>query len=76
MAWRAWLLGLEVGCLLVFVLNQGRVLALFYVFRTDRTLFDVLHSVIAPLLLILAASAFFLVWLNRYGSRIAAHPSA
>lgn len=72
MAWRARLLGLAVGCLLVFVLNQGRVLALFYAFRADRTLFDALHGIIAPLLLILAASAFFLAWLNRYGPRIAA----
>lgn len=76
MAWRARLLGLAAGCLLVFILNQGRVLALFYAFRTDRALFDALHGIIAPLLLILAASVFFLVWLNRYGPRSAVPPSA
>ncbi len=76
MVWRARLLGLAVGCLLVFVLNQGRVLVLFYAFRADRALFDALHGVIAPLLLILAASVFFLVWLNYYGPRTVAHQPA
>lgn len=74
-AWRARLLGLVAGSLLVFVLNQGRVLALFHAFRFDRGLFDTLHGLIAPLLLILAAGAFFVVWLNRHGPRSAVDPS-
>jgi exosortase/archaeosortase family protein len=67
LAWRRRLLGLVTGTLLVFTLNQARVLALFYAFRSDRGLFDMLHGVVAPLLLILAAAAFFVVWLDRSG---------
>lgn len=73
-AWRARLLGLVAGSLVVFILNQGRVLALFYAFRIDRGIFDILHGVIAPLLMILAAGAFFAFWLSRYGPRTAVAP--
>lgn len=69
LSWRKRLLGFLVGGLLVFALNQVRVLALFYAFRSDKALFDMLHGVVAPLLLILAVAAFFVVWLDRYGTR-------
>ena len=65
-AWRARLLGLAVGLPLVFALNQGRVLALFYAFRDDRALFDLLHGALAPLLLIVAVGAFFVLWMARH----------
>lgn len=65
--WRARLLGLAAGSLVVFALNQGRVLALFFALRTDRGLFDALHGVVCPLMLILGAGVFFAAWLNRYG---------
>lgn len=61
---RARLTGLLAGTLVVFVLNQARVVALFYAFRSDKAVFDMLHGIVAPLLLIIAASAFFVVWLN------------
>ena len=63
---RARLGGLLAGTLVVFVLNQARVVALFYAFRSDKAVFDMLHGIVAPLLLIVAAAAFFVVWLNRY----------
>lgn len=72
MAWRARMLGLVAGSVLVFALNQLRVVVLFYAFRLDRGLFDVLHGVVAPLLLILAAGTFFVVWLDRHRPRIGA----
>ncbi len=68
MTWRWRLWGIVAGGLLVFSLNQVRVLALFYAFRTDKALFDILHGIVTPLLLIIAAAAFFIVWLDRYGS--------
>ena len=71
--WRARLGGLLAGTLLVFVLNQGRILALFYAYRSDKALFDLLHGTVAPLLLIALSSLFFLFWLARYG---AAAPTA
>lgn len=63
---RARLCGLLVGTLVVFVLNQARVVALFYAFRSDKALFDMLHGIVAPLLLIIATAAFFVIWLDRY----------
>lgn len=66
--WRARLGGALAGALLVFVLNQGRILALFYAYRSDKTLFDVLHGTVAPLLLIAGSGLFFLFWLQRYGA--------
>lgn len=71
--WRARLGGLLAGTLLVFVLNQGRILALFYAYRSDKALFDLLHGTVAPLLLIALSALFFLFWLARYG---AAAPTA
>ncbi|TDP84785.1 exosortase/archaeosortase family protein [Aquabacterium commune] len=58
--------GMLVGSMLVFVLNQARVVALFYAFRADKALFDMLHGIVAPMLLIIGAAAFFVIWLNRY----------
>jgi exosortase family protein XrtM len=62
--WRRRLAGLMLGLPLVFALNQLRVLALFYAFRSDRAWFDLLHGAVAPLLLVLAVGLFFIVWLN------------
>ena len=65
--WRARLTGALAGTALVFVLNQGRILALFYAYRADKAWFDLLHGTVAPLLLIALSASFFLFWLNRYG---------
>ena len=70
--WRRRLAGLALGLPLVFALNQLRVLALFYAFRSDRAWFDLLHGAVAPLLLVLAVGVFFIVWLNRGPARAAA----
>lgn len=66
--WRARLTGVLAGTLLVFVLNQGRILALFYAYRSDKPLFDLLHGTVAPLLLIALSALFFMFWLGRYGA--------
>jgi len=71
-AWRWRLVGLLAGWPLVFVLNQVRVLALFYAFRHDRSTFDLLHGAVAPLVLILAVGVFFMLWLGRSGASGAA----
>jgi exosortase/archaeosortase family protein len=67
-SWRARVAGLLVGTALVFVLNQARVVTLFYAFRTDKALFDTLHGIVAPLLLIIGAAAFFMIWLHRHAA--------
>ncbi len=65
--WRARLAGLAAGALLTFVLNQVRVVGLFYAFRMDRELFSMLHGVVAPLAMAVLAGAFFVLWHARFG---------
>ncbi len=65
--WRARLVGLAAGALLTFVLNQVRVVGLFYAFRTDRELFSMLHGVVTPLAMAVLAGAFFVMWHARFG---------
>lgn len=65
--WRARIAGLLVGTVFVYGLNQVRILALFYAYRSDRALFDLLHGTVAPLALIVLTTLYFLYWLDRYG---------
>ena len=60
---RLW--GLLSGLVWVFVLNQARIVGLFYAFRSDRALFDVLHTTAAPLLMVALCGVFFHLWLRR-----------
>jgi exosortase/archaeosortase family protein len=59
-SWRLRLVGAVAGAAYVFLINQVRLLALFYSIRSDRALFNQLHGVIAPLVLILCTLAFFI----------------
>lgn len=68
MAWRWRLLGVVAGSLLVFISNQGRILSLFYAYRADKPLFDLLHGIVAPVLLILVTIIFFVWWLGRFSN--------
>lgn len=67
--WRARLLGMGLGSLLVFVLNQGRIVALWHAFTGDRALFGILHGTVLPLALVAACLVFFLSFLDRGGPR-------
>lgn len=62
--WR--LTGTVIGSVMVYVCNQGRILALFYSYRNDRPLFDLLHGMITPILMILIAAGFYVIWLGRH----------
>lgn len=68
MGWRVRMIGLMLGTAFVFVLNQARVLTLFYVLRTDRAAFDLLHTTVAPIVLVATMAAYFYVWLPRQSS--------
>lgn len=74
--WRSRLLGLLTGLLLVFVLNQARIVGLFYAFRNDRSLFELMHSAGAPLLMVACCGLFFHAWLQRGGGAAPVTPSA
>jgi exosortase/archaeosortase family protein len=58
LAWRVRVAGVLLGTVWVFALNELRLLALFYSLRWDRSWFDVLHGLWAPLCLIVLALAF------------------
>ena len=57
---KAW--GLLIAFPVVFALNQARILALLYTYRSDRGLFDPLHGVVAPIAVVLLVAAYFYAW--------------
>lgn len=57
--------GLLGGTAFVFVANQARLLALFYSYQRDRALFNQLHGLVLPLVLIVATFAL-LIWLIHW----------
>ncbi|MBT0960252.1 archaeosortase/exosortase family protein [Denitromonas iodatirespirans] len=71
MRWRARAAGLALGLGLVFVLNQGRILALFYAFRSNRELFDLLHTTILPVVLVALVALYFYAFLHGRRPRLA-----
>jgi exosortase/archaeosortase family protein len=71
MRWRDRFLGLAIGIAGVFVLNQARILALFYAFRSHRPLFDALHTLVLPAALVAAVAFYFYVFLHRHRAALA-----
>ncbi len=70
MSWRWRGRGLVLGVGLIWVLNQVRILILFYAYRADKEWFTQLHGTIAPLVLIVlvtAAFALFVAWSSGSG---------
>jgi exosortase/archaeosortase family protein len=65
LGWKRRLAGLALGLGLVFALNQARILALFYAFRNERALFDMLHTTVLPVVLIAAVVLYFYGVLHR-----------
>ena len=65
MAWRAKLSGIILGLVLIYTVNEIRILILFYAFRADKALFQLLHGTIAPLALIAIAGLFYHYWLLK-----------
>lgn len=63
--WRTRVLGLIGGTVLVFALNQARIIALWYAFLHDRAWFGILHGTVLPVLLVAACLVFFLAFLRR-----------
>jgi hypothetical protein len=49
----------------VYTLNLIRILALFYAHHADSALFDMLHGIVTPVLMVLSIAAFYYVWLHR-----------
>lgn len=62
--WRSKLKGMLLGTSLVYCLNQARIVALFFSAQENRKWFDMIHGYIAPSLIIVLSSLFFLWWGN------------
>ena len=63
--WRHKLLGILLGGLLVYTLNQARIVALYFALRHDKPLFSMLHGYVGPTLIIILCCLFFLWWAGR-----------
>lgn len=73
--WRHKLFGALLGIGLVYVLNQMRIVALYYSFRADKGLFDLIHGTLGPTLIVLLACGFFYWWLKQIPRHSAASAS-
>jgi exosortase family protein XrtM len=62
--WKSKLSGIVVGGLLIYALNQARIVGLYYCLRFDRSLFELLHSYIAPTLVIAMTGLYFIYWVS------------
>ena len=58
--------GIFIGTLYIYALNQTRILLLFYTNRADKALFHLLHTTIAPMVLITLVGFFFHWWLKTH----------
>lgn len=54
--------GLIIGTLTVYIVNQIRIVGLFYLVGYDRMLFPAVHTYFAPTLIIFIIAGFFLWW--------------
>lgn len=63
--WRTRVFGLGFGTLLVFALNQARIVTLWHAFLLNRAWFGVLHGTALPVLMVAACLVFFLLVLRR-----------
>jgi exosortase/archaeosortase family protein len=70
LTWRARAVGLALGTVLVFAVNQVRILALFYANRSDSEVFNLLHAIVGPIVVIVAVACFFYAWMAHHATRI------
>lgn len=67
--YRMRLSGIVIGVLLIYGLNQGRIVALYFAARHDKHLFELIHGLAGPLVIIALACLFFAWWIGRDGSK-------
>lgn len=63
--WRRKFSGMLLSLLLVYVLNEVRIVGLYYVVAYQRDWFDPVHTFFAPTLLVLIFFAFYAWWALR-----------
>jgi exosortase family protein XrtM len=62
--WRKKPAGLLLGLVWVFLLNQARIVSLFFILRHRPQWFEAMHGTIAPIFIIIAGGIVFSFWLN------------
>ncbi len=67
-SWRARLTGLLLGAVVVQFLNAIRIVSLYLLGVYQPKLFDLFHTAVWQIVIILAAIGFFLVWSARVGT--------
>jgi len=67
-SWRMRFTGIALGTLLIYGLNQARIVALYFAVRHDKALFELIHGLIGPLIIIAVACLFFAWWIGRSAS--------
>jgi exosortase/archaeosortase family protein len=67
--WRTRLIGSLLGTLLVYGLNQARLVLLWHAFQQDRALFGLLHGTVLPLAMVAVCLLGFLWFVARYDPR-------
>ena len=63
--WKHKLKGAFLGTVFIYLLNQGRIVSLYFAAHHDRHWFDLLHGYVAPTLIIVLGCVFFLWWASR-----------
>lgn len=61
---RISLIGLVLGTLLIFFLNLLRIITLFFISRSWDQYFELMHGLLAPMLIVAITTLFFLYWLR------------
>ncbi len=64
-SWRSKLIGLLLGTALVYSLNLARLVVLFFAATESRGVFAAIHGYLAPTLMIVLCSLFFIGWAHR-----------
>lgn len=60
LSWASRMRGLLAGAGLLFILNQARLLALFYALRHQASWFGVVHGLVGPVVIVVLVTLFFL----------------
>jgi len=61
---RSIVIGLLLGSIIIYIVNQVRIAALFRIVVDYRSSFELAHGYIAPLFVIGVATTFFILWLK------------
>lgn len=59
------LMGVALGVGLLYILNQLRIVSLYFAWRFDKELFSLVHGYVGPTIIVVIACAFFVWWSTR-----------